>query len=374
MTYPVLVLGGYGNFGGKISAALAKDSTINVMVAGRSKQKANQFAAKLGRTHGVDVMGVELDIFQDNLAAAIASTGAKLVIHSCGPFQGQGYEVAEACIASGINYIDLADGRQFVKQFKTLDNNAKENHVLAITGASSVPGLSSAVVNEYISEFESLTELEYGISPGNQADRGEATVHSILSYTGRPFTRWQNKAWQTVYGWQEIHRHPFPAPMGKRWLANCDIPDLELFQDYYPELKNIKFYAGLELGFLHVGLWLLSGIVRMRMIDNLARYSKIMTQMSTWVQSWGSDIGGMYIRLSGIDSNKQSKTIQWDLVAEQGHGPEIPTLPAIILAKKLASGALAKKGAMACVGLFSLAEFTQELEAWDIWQTTHISE
>ncbi|MDO3386374.1 saccharopine dehydrogenase NADP-binding domain-containing protein [Gilvimarinus sp. SDUM040013] len=368
MKYPILVLGGYGNFGGKISEKLAKHSGIRVIVAGRDKQKAEDFARIMSHETGSTIDAVKLDISESNLCKNIADTGEKLVIHSCGPFQGQSYSVAEACIESGINYIDLADGRSFVNGFEKLNIKAKQNNVLAVTGASSVPGLSSSVVDEFLSAFRELKEIEYGIAPGNQADRGEATVKAILSYTGRPFKRWQGGSWDDVYGWQEVHKQTFPCPIGKRWLANCDIPDLELFHSRYPGLRTIKFYAGLEIGALHIGLWLLSWSARFRLVSNLSRYSRIITKMSCWVQTLGTDIGGMYIQMSGTDVNGNPKVLRWDLVAEDGDGPKIPTIPSIILAKKLAEGTLEEKGAKACVGLFSLAEFTDEVEDLNIWQ------
>jgi hypothetical protein len=374
MIYPILVFGGYGNFGGKISATLAKDSSIRVIVAGRNEQKTQAFCAKTSQETGVKIDAVLLDITENNLSKKIAETGAKLVIHSSGPFQGQGYDVAEACIESGINYIDLADARTFVKGFEKLNTKAKEKNVIAITGASSVPGLSSAVVEEFLPDFQNLKEIEYGIAPGNKADRGEATVKAILSYTGRPFKRWENGKWAKVYGWQGAHKKKFPLPIGKRWLANCDVPDLEIFHDHYPSLRTIKFYAGLELGLLHIGLWLLSWFVRIRLIKNLARYSRIITQMSCWAKKLGTDVGGMYIRLSGTDIDGQLKVVRWDLIAENGDGPQIPTIPSIILAKKLAAGTLKDKGAKACIGMFSLADFSEEVKGQSIWQkTSHVS-
>lgn len=243
MAYRILVLGGYGNFGGEISTALARADGINVIVAGRSKQKIVVFVKDIKQRYGADVHGIVLDISQKDLPEKLADSGAQLVIHSSGPFQGQNYDVAEACIESGLNYIDLADGRGFVNGFEELDARASANNVLSITGASTVPGLSSAVINEFLPEFGELKEVEYGIAPGNRADRGEATVKAILGYTGRPFKRLENGKWEEAYGWQGIHRHMFPGPIGKRWQANCDIPDLELFPDHYPGLKTIKFWV-----------------------------------------------------------------------------------------------------------------------------------
>lgn len=54
------------------------------------------------------------DIKQD-ITQALIHIIPNIVIHTSGPFQEQGYDVAQACIQQGIHYIDLADGRSFVK-------------------------------------------------------------------------------------------------------------------------------------------------------------------------------------------------------------------------------------------------------------------
>ena len=60
-----------------------------------------------------------------------------------------GYDVAKACIAWGCHYIDLADGREFVDGISALDALARENNVLVVSGASSVPCLTSALVDHW---------------------------------------------------------------------------------------------------------------------------------------------------------------------------------------------------------------------------------
>jgi len=90
--------------------------------------------------------------------------------------------------------------------------------------------------------------------------------------------------------------------------------------------------------------------------------------MSTWVQQLGSDVGGMYMELKGINHKNEPQRIIWNLIAESGDGPYIPTIASIILAKKIANDQLSEPGARACVGLFTLEEFTKEVENWDIHQ------
>lgn len=69
-----------------------------------------------------------------------------VVINTCGPFQTANYNIVQNCIESQVNYIDLADGRDFVSGMNRFNNEAFKKNITVITGASSVPGLSSAVI------------------------------------------------------------------------------------------------------------------------------------------------------------------------------------------------------------------------------------
>lgn len=45
-----------------------------------------------------------------------------MVINCIGPFKGTDYPIPTICAKLGIDYIDLADGRKYVNQFKdTMD-------------------------------------------------------------------------------------------------------------------------------------------------------------------------------------------------------------------------------------------------------------
>ena len=80
-----------------------------------------------------------------------------------------------------------------------MDRPAQANNTLVISGASSVPCLTAAVIDQYIGEFESLTKLDYGIATAQQTNRGLATTSAVLSYAGKPFTTLINGAMRTVF-------------------------------------------------------------------------------------------------------------------------------------------------------------------------------
>jgi hypothetical protein len=128
----------------------------------------------------------------------------------------------------------------------------------------------------------------------------------------------------------------------------------------------VRFRAGLELPFLHLGLWALSWIARLRIVRDWSRYADPMLRASRWFERLGSDIGGMHVALCGVDADGRPLARRWEIIATSGHGPEIPATAAVVIARKLASGALPQRGARACLDLFTLDEFLAELSDFDI--------
>ncbi len=375
-TYTILILGGYGTFGRRISKCLAQEPGISLIIAGRDHDKAQALCHQLRTDHPtLEASALALDISHPNLQQQFANCPAELVIHTCGPFQGQNYRVAEACIATGKHYIDLADDREFVCNFKQLDTAAKAAGVLLVSGASSVPGLSSAVIDHFKDNFTYLEQVEYAIAPGNKLDRGFATIKAILSYTGHVFTHWQNGGWRKIYGWMDSTKQDFGHPIGVRHLANINIPDLELFPERYSSLQSVRFRAGLELPIMHQCMVIMAWIAKKKVINNWAPLTQLCLSVSRWFLPFGTDIGGMRMELTGQDKHNNPLQIEWTLVAEDGVGPFIPTIASILIARGLANQQIANQritttGALPCMGFFSLEAFMAYASQWGIYSRT----
>jgi hypothetical protein len=288
------------------------------------------------------------------------------VVNTCGPFQLRQYTVAHACIAAKSHYIDLADGRSFVTGIIALAKEAEQAGVWVISGASTVPGLSSAVLEHYRPEFTRIDSLRFGISPGQKAERGLATTQAILTYIGKPLAPLANDK-TPRYGWQDLYCQNYPA-LGRRWMANCDIPDLDLLPVRYG-IRHIQFSAGMENPLLHLGIWGLSWLVRLGIPLNLSAHAALLLRASHWFDIFGSADGGMHviIRGAGIDGKEHQRS--WFIVALNGDGPQIPCVPAIILSRKLAAHTMPGAGATACVGLVGLEEYLAELKSFSVTTT-----
>jgi saccharopine dehydrogenase-like NADP-dependent oxidoreductase len=353
----VLVLGGYGFFGQRISAALASAASLRVMIAGRDLGRARAVA----RTMGLPVQhAVAVDACGADLAENLRRLQVDVLIHTAGPFQGQDYSAARAAIEAGCHYIDLADGRQFVAGISSLSTLASAAGVTVISGASSVPALSSAVIDRYLPRFGRLEAIRIGISSGARAP-GLATVRGVFSYAGKRIRSWQDRAWVDAYGWLNLTRHQFPPPLGKRWLGSCDVPDLELFPDRYQTARTVTFQAGFASDLGHLVVWGLAGLVKAGILSNMSMFASPLNRLSRSMESIVSDKGGMFVTLEGEGKDGAPLRIDWNLIAEKNHGPHIPCGAAVALATKIGAGTSLPKGAMPCVGLLTVEEFLEPL-------------
>jgi NAD(P)-dependent dehydrogenase (short-subunit alcohol dehydrogenase family) len=358
----VIVIGGLGNFGARICKRLSLEDGFKIVATSR-------YAEKTSTTKDVEL--ATLDIEHVGLAAQLKSLAPDLVIHCAGPFQTQDYRVALAAVACGAHYIDIADGRAFVAGFVAAVQPAAEAAArLAITGASTLPALSSAVVDSMRKSRETLNSIEIFIAPGQQAPRGVATMAAVLGYAGMPFPWWQNGTRRVAYGWQELKRETFS--FGRRLSAACDVPDLVLLPERYPEVSTVTFRAALEVAVQHIALWTLAAVRRIGVPVPIARWAPVLNRVGNWLDRFGSGTGGMKVRVVGVDSLGRRSRKEWELVAKDNHGPEIPCMAAILLALKLGRGVDMGGGAKVCVGLIPLSEFEGEFARWNI--TTQLSD
>ena len=78
----------------------------------------------------------------------------------------------------------------------------------------------------------------------------------------------------------------------------------------------------------------------------------------------GSALGGMVVRVAGVDAQGHAVQRSWHIAADHDHGPEIPCMAAILLARRLAAGEVFEPGARTCIGALRLEEFAPEFARW----------
>jgi hypothetical protein len=168
----VVVLGGYGVFGGRLSRRLVEETKAEIIVAGRSPERAGEHCRKFGGTP------LTLDR-EDDLTSAFLDLKPKIVID-----------------------------------------------------ASSVPAISSAALDELTRNLTVVSVVGSAILPGNRAPRGLSVVRAIVSQAGRPFMIWRGGRWTETSIWSEAKRFDLAVAgtddLSGRLASPIGAPDLLL--------------------------------------------------------------------------------------------------------------------------------------------------
>ena len=177
----ILILGGYGVFGGRL-AQLIRDLDIQVIIAGRSLPKAQAFCDAITGQARFD----PLQLDRADIADALRTHQPDLVVDASGPFQhykSDPYSVIRACIAARVNYLDFADGADFVFGVQSLDPAATAAGIYALSGVSSFPVLTAAVLRE-MEKRGTIDTIWGGIAPSPFAGIGLNVMRAVVGYAG----------------------------------------------------------------------------------------------------------------------------------------------------------------------------------------------
>ena len=354
----VLVIGGYGGFGRRLTELLEGLDLPVVWVAGRSRERAAAFC----ETRGDALVPLRFDRSGD-CTRSLKDIGPDIVVDAAGPFQCYGerpYGLVESCLELGINYLDLADGREFVGGIARFDRQARERGIFVLSGASSVPALSGAVIAELAQQAGALDSIAIGITPAGGVQMGPNVFRAILSYAGRGVDVLSDGVRQRAHSWTDLRSVRLEVAPGDRlntrWFSLCDVPDLEIWPRLYPELRSVHFGAALEPRINHVGLMSLAWLVRLRLLPGLAGLAPLLHRVSGWIPA-GVRKGGMYVEVSGRTGDGDMRVARWTLLADGDDGPYVPAMASACVVKMVMEGRIPQPGARSCERELDLGEF-----------------
>jgi hypothetical protein len=360
MTLKVLILGGYGTFGGRLARLLAGDPRLELIIAGRSREKAEAFCALL--RPGAQRLPLFFDRDGD-VMGELERVAPGLIVDASGPFQSYGddpYRVVKAALALGIPYLDLADGSAFVRGIGQFDAAAQARGIFVLSGVSSLPVLTAAAVRRLANGLARIETIAAGIAPSPHAGVGPNVIRAIAGYAGKAAALVRDGHAAVGYALLESRRCTI-APPGRLPLRNIrfsliDAPDLQLLPALWPDLRTVWIGVGPVPASLHRSLTALAWLVRLRLIPSLAAAAALFHRVFNLL-SWGEHRGGMFVTVTGVTPADGRIERSWHLLAEGDDGPFIPSLGAEAIIRRCLQGRPPAPGARAAVTDLELADY-----------------
>jgi hypothetical protein len=353
----ILILGGYGVFGGRLAELLADLPGLDLFICGRDLARAQAFCATYRGAPRVHPQALD----RRDIGGGLARLQPDLVVDASGPFQDYGaerYHVVEACIAAGIDYLDFADGADFVSGIDRFDERARAAGVFVLSGVSSFPALTGAVLREMAKTMD-IRSVEGGIAPSPFAGIGLNVMRAVVGYAGAPVKLRRGGRDAHGIGLAESLRFtvavPGRLPLRSIHFSLVDVPDLQLIPRAWPAITDIWMGAGPVPEILHRILNLLAKTRAALRLPSLEPFSRLFYAVLNRMR-FGEHRGGMFIRARGL-ADGQPVERSWHLLAEGDDGPYIPSMAIEAIVRKLVADARPDPGARSSVDALTLADY-----------------
>ncbi len=279
--------------------------------------------------------------------------GAFAVVDLAGSFQRRTPLLARHCARNGIHYVDLSDDRGYTAQLLKLDGQAKRGGSVVVTGAGSLPGLASTLVDSLRPYFSSLEEIHAHVSFGGAVPCGAGTAGSLLSNVGSPIRVKHHGRWRQALYWSQPQRVRFPTPVGRRRTYLVDVPAADVFAQRY-EAQTVEFHSGTHTAILN-GLLSLIGWIRRRGALRSARRGGLFARIARASGGLGGRSSGIVVFVKGVEGGDMV-THSAALVEEDGGELGIVTALVQTLVHRWTASGVPEGGAMGAVGLLALED------------------
>jgi short subunit dehydrogenase-like uncharacterized protein len=252
----ILVYGAYGYTGTLIVEELTSKGHKPI-IAGRNAQKVQEMSQKF------NLEAFTLEVNQTQKLLDVLSK-VKVVIHCGGPFIYTAEDMANACLESGVHYIDITGEHQVFELMHQLDAKAKEKGIVLLPGAGFDVVPSDCLALHLKSRLPDATHIQLAFSGvGGGISRGTMKT-SLTNMGGGSLIRKNGVLTSIPFG------KKLKVNFGKKELDVANIPWGDVSTAYHSTgIPNVECYAGIP-GAAGPGAKILSQILKVSFIKNIA--------------------------------------------------------------------------------------------------------
>jgi len=245
----LLILGGSGITGSLIARFLLQETLLDLVLAGRSLEKARQVVERLNQEFpGERVRACKADAADLNsLRLAFRDMDWIVVASSTARYAGN---VAEAALDVGAHYLDIQYAASKFAALHQLEDEIQHHGLCFITDAGFHPGLPATLVRRaaqvldplYTANVSSVIQVDWGnlsLAPSTGDEMIEEIVGTSMEYFQD--SRWQQANWMGTSG---LRYFDFGPVFGRRYAMPMTLEEMRYLPQVFPSLRQTGFYVG----------------------------------------------------------------------------------------------------------------------------------
>lgn len=279
----ILIIGGYGEVGGKIAKLLLQSYPNRIWIAGRNIEKAKDFCVQ----HKNLVRPLQLDVSEKVHPEQLENVALVIMC-----LEQKDTAFAQLCLYEGISYIDITASYTFLKKLEALHSLAVQKHSTAIFSVGMAPGLTNLMAMHAARQLSSLEKMHISILLGAGDTHGTAAILWILQQLNKPFSSYNN---QKVANFTNKRTVKFKK-IGKRSVYQFNFSDQHTLTKHFPSIPIVT-----RLGFDVEPLNKFVSFLQKSRIACLLKFNGIQILLASLIQKIkiGSDVCGIQIEAIG---------------------------------------------------------------------------
>lgn len=233
----ILILGGYGYTGRFLVKHLLAQTNANIIIAGRSLEKAQAFADGLNNSRVTARQADASDL--DSLTRALQDVTLCLV---AAPTTHHAETVIRACINARVDYLDVQLSSKKLNALFAVRNEIRQAGLCFITEAGFHPGLPAAMIRYAATKLDSI---ESAVTAGYlnmqnlpYTEAVDELMEGFLDYQAQVYKK---GAWTKPTAW-DSRSFDFGNGIGKRTAYSMFFDELRDIPSMFPTLKETGFY------------------------------------------------------------------------------------------------------------------------------------
>lgn len=331
----VLILGGYGGVGRALARLLLREIKVDIIIAGRRKDKADEFAAILQKEFPGDRVSARsadasneaslLEAFREVQLVIVLTTTPTLV-----------KQVGHAALVSGCDYLDILVSESTIRDLNELASSIQQANRIFITQAGFHPGLPAVFVRYGAQYFDRYEQAIIAMAMNARFERAEQAAEIIPLVSDFNADICRAGTWRPA-----TYRDAITMEMGSRFgkmqLYPIQMAEIKQTQEMFHLTETGVYVSGFN--------WFVDNLV-MPLIWVTQKIKKgwaqdSLTRLFTWgVNKFSSPYQGVVL-LNEAKGIKDGKPITVRIIAEHDDAYVFTAIPVVACLKQYFAGLFA---------------------------------
>ena len=255
----IMVIGGSGTVGKIIVSRLAQDFGSQLIIAGRSEERAIEVATQLQSDVRWRILDISKPLDYSNVLEDVGLVVMCLDVPEI--------EFVKQCFLRGIHYVDISAEFRILSAISDLEDIAKQGNATAILSVGLVPGLSNLMAQHSLKFINPVKQFDTAVLLGLGEKHGVAATTWVMSHL--------NDA-------QGINNFDFHEPFNKKPVYRFAISDQYTLTQTLPIAKAATWLGFDSALMTHI----LIGLPRLPLIRQIIRSQFMQNFLLTLSRMW----------------------------------------------------------------------------------------